>query len=108
MVRLYTLIHEGHGLSEESREGIMKILKDQNFNTIIPARLPLDSGIETAHKTGSLRGIRNDAGLVYSPTLNYAVAFMSKDQEDTAETVDRMARASRWIWDFLSEQNADA
>ena len=91
---------------KQSREGVMRILKDQNFNTIIPARLPLDAGIETAHKTGSLRGIRNDAGLVYSPTLNYAVAFMSKGQEDTAETVDRMARASRWIWDFLSDHVA--
>lgn len=108
MVHLYTLIHEGHGLSEGAQEGVMKILKDQNFNTIIPARLPLDAGIETAHKTGSLRGIRNDAGLVYSPTLNYAVAFMSKDQDDTAETVDRMARASRWIWDYLGDRATDA
>ena len=37
MVRLSTLIHEGHGLTEQSREGVMKILKDQNFNTIITA-----------------------------------------------------------------------
>lgn len=108
MVRLMTLIHEGHGLSPDSREAIIRTLKNQNFSTIIPARLPLDHGIETAHKTGSLRGIRNDAGLVYSPTINYAVAFMSKGQDDTAEAVDRMARASRWIWDFLSEHNASA
>lgn len=106
MVRLATLIHEGHGITDSSREAILRTLKNQNFNNIIPARLPLDAGIETAHKTGSLRGIRNDAGLVYSPTLNYAVAFMSKDQEDTAETVDRMARASRWIWDYLSDNPA--
>lgn len=102
MVQLVTVIHEGQGLSPEGREGVMKILKDQNFNTIIPARLPLDAGIETAHKTGSLRGIRNDVGMVYSPTLNYAIAFMSKGQDDAPEAVDRMARASRWIWDFLS------
>jgi beta-lactamase class A len=102
MVRLSIAIHEGVGLSEQSREGVLKILKDQNFGTRIPARLPQDAGIETAHKTGSLRGIVNDIGLVYSPTINYAIAFMSKDQEDTPETTDQMARASRWIWDFLS------
>lgn len=104
MVRLMTLIHDGHGLSPESREAIIRTLKNQNFSTIIPARLPQDIGIETAHKTGSLRGIRNDVGLVYSPTLNYAVAFMSKGQDDIPEVIDRMARASRWIWDFLSER----
>lgn len=103
MVRLLVLIHEGYGLTQESREGVIKILKDQNFNTIIPARLPESERIETAHKTGSLRGIRNDVGIVYSPKVNYAVAFMSKGQDDIPEVVDRMARASRWIWDYLTD-----
>lgn len=103
MVRLMVLIDQGYGLSDESREGVLKILKDQNFGTIIPARLPNDENIESAHKTGSLRGIKNDVGIVYSPKVNYAVAFMSKGQEDVPEAVDRMARASRWIWDYLSE-----
>lgn len=107
MVRLFTHIHEGHGITPASRDAIIGTLKNQNFNSIIPGRLPLDAGIETAHKTGSLRGIRNDAGLVYAPALTYAVAFMSKGQEDTAETVDRMARASRWIWDFLRASTAE-
>jgi beta-lactamase class A len=104
MVTLSIAIHEGKGLSETAREGVLKILKDQNFNTRIPGRLPQDAGIETAHKTGSLRGIVNDIGMVYSPTINYAVAFMSKGQDDSAETTDQIARASRWIWDFLSER----
>ena len=103
MVRLMVLIDQGHGLSDESRTGMIKILKDQNFGTIIPARLPDGKGIETAHKTGSLRGIKNDVGIVYSPTVNYAVAFMSKGQDDIPEVVDQMARASRWIWDYLTE-----
>jgi beta-lactamase class A len=104
MVTFSLAVHRGTGLSDEAREGILKILKDQNFNTRIPGRLPQDAGIETAHKTGSLRGIANDVGLVYSPTINYAIAFMSKGQEDSAETTDQIARASRWIWDFLSER----
>jgi beta-lactamase class A len=103
MVRLMVLIDGGHGLSEDSRTGVIKILKDQNFGTIIPARLPDGEGIETAHKTGSLRGIKNDVGIVYSPKVNYAVAFMSKGQDDIPEVVDQMARASRWIWDYLCE-----
>jgi beta-lactamase class A len=103
MVRLMVLIHRGHGLASESRDAMLKILKEQNFNSIIPGRLPQDAHIEVAHKTGSLRGIKNDVGIVYSPTITYAIAFMSKGQDDIPEVVDQMAHASRWIWDFLSE-----
>lgn len=102
MAALMRIIHEGKGVSEEGREGIIKILKDQNFGTRIPARLPIDVGIEVAHKTGSLRGVVNDVGIVYSPNLNYIVAFMSKQQDESVETTDAMARASRWIWDQLA------
>ncbi len=102
MGKLMRLIHEGQGLSEESRAGIIKILKDQNFNTVIPGRLPVDKNIETAHKTGSLRGVKADVGIVYSPNLNYIITFMSKKQDDSAETTDRMAHASRWVWNRLS------
>ena len=99
MGKLMRIIHEGQGLSEEGREGVIKILKDQNFNTVIPGRLPVDENIETAHKTGSLRGVKADVGIVYSPKVNYIITFMSKGQDDSAETTDRMAHASRWVWD---------
>lgn len=102
MAKLMRLIHEGDGLSAESREAIITTHKNQNFGTIIPARLPIGEDIETAHKTGSLRGVKADVGIVYSPKANYAIAFMSKQQNDVAETVDRMARASRWVWDQLA------
>lgn len=102
MGTLMRLIHEGHGVSAEGREGIIKTLKNQNFNTVIPGRLPIDRDIETAHKTGSLRGIKADVGIVYSPEVNYIITFMSKGQDDSAETTDRMAHASRWVWDRLA------
>lgn len=105
MGKLMRLIHEGHEISEQSRDAIIKILKDQNFNTIIPGRLPVDKDIETAHKTGSIRGVKADVGIVYSPNLNYIITFMSKQQDDSAETTDRMAHASRWVWNRLSGQS---
>lgn len=104
MVKLSRMIHEGQGISDESRESIIKILKHQNFGTVIPGRLPIDQEIETAHKTGSLRGVKADVGMVYSPRVNYCIAFMSKQQDDSAESTDRMARASRWIWDHLTAE----
>lgn len=104
LATLFRMIHEGVGLSEESREAVIQTHKNQNFGTMIPARLPIDQKIETAHKTGSLRGVKADAGIVYSPKVNYAIAFMAKQQTDVAETVDRIAHASRWVWDQLSGQ----
>lgn len=104
MGTLMRLIHEGHGLSEDGRAGVLKILKDQNFNTRIPARLPVDAEIEVAHKTGTIRGVANDVGIVYSPKGNYIITMMSKFQADGAETTDRLARSSRWIWDQLTAE----
>jgi len=105
MVRLLTLIEQGHGISADGRAQMIEMLKHQNFTAIIPHRLPPDEKIEAAHKTGSLRGVKNDVGLVFSPKVTYAIAFMSREQDDIPEVVDRMARASRWVWDTLSPGN---
>ena len=102
MVRLLTLIEQGHGISRDGRDRMIEMLRHQNFTAIIPHRLPTDQRIEVAHKTGSLRGIKNDVGLVHSPKVTYAIALMSRGQDDIPEVVDRMARASRWVWDALS------
>lgn len=99
---LMRIIHEGQGISTEGRERVIQTLKNQNFNTVIPGRLPIDRDIEVAHKTGSLRGVKADVGIVYSPHVNYIITFMSKGQDDSAETTDRMAHASRWVWDRLA------
>lgn len=103
MAKLMRIIHEGQGLSEDGRAGVIKILKDQNFTTRIPARLPVDNEIEVAHKTGSLRGVVNDVGIVYSPKVNYIIAYMSKQQDVSVETTDAIARSSRWVWDQLTK-----
>lgn len=102
MIRLLERIHTGEGLTSPSRDAVIDILKHQNFTAIIPYRLPIGTGIEVAHKTGSLRGIKNDAGIVYSPDLTYAIAFFSKGQNDIPSVTDAMSHASRWVWDHLS------
>jgi beta-lactamase class A len=102
MVHLLKLIDAGEGLTTESREAILDILKHQNFTTILQGRLPNGEEVEVAHKTGSLRGVKNDVGLVYSPKAHYAIAFPSRGQDDIPEVVDRMSRVSRWVYDALA------
>jgi beta-lactamase class A len=102
MVRLLSLIDAGDGISESGREDMLNTLKHQNFTTILQGRLPIREGIEVAHKTGSLRGVKNDVGLVYGPSARYAIALMSRGQDDIPEVTDRLSRLSRWIYDSLS------
>ncbi len=102
MVRLLTLIDAGEGLTESGREEILNTLKHQNFTTILQGRLPGREGIEVAHKTGSLRGVKNDVGLVYAPNARYAIAIMSRGQDDIPEVTDRLSRISRWVYDSLA------
>ena len=102
MIRLLVLIDEGHGLSAESREGIFRILKHQTIGDRIPAKLPDDAGIEVAHKTGSVRGVRNDVGIVMTKDVRYAIAIMSRGLPDAAAAVPALADISRWVWDHLA------
>ncbi len=107
MIRLLALIDEGHGLSQESREGIFRILKHQSINDRIPAKLPEDAGIEVAHKTGSVRGVRNDVGIVMAPGVRYAIAIMTRGLPVAAAAVPVLADASRWVWDALSRSGRE-
>ncbi len=102
MVRLLAAIDSGTGLSDAGRDAILTIMKHQNFTAIIPSRLPEGEKIETANKTGSLSGAKNDVGLVSSPRAQYAIAFLSREQDDIPEVVDRMSRVSRWVYDALA------
>lgn len=58
--------------------------------------------MKVAHKTGSLKGIRNDVGVVYAPAGPYFIALMSKGSPDTAMTVQRLARLSKAVWDLFA------
>jgi beta-lactamase class A len=108
MIRLLVLIDEGHGLSAESREGILRILRHQTIGDRIPAKLPDDAGIEVAHKTGSVRGVRNDVGIVTAPGVKYAIAIMSRALPDAPAAVPTLASVSRWVWDALAPSPGDA
>lgn len=103
MIQLLERIDAGHGLAAESREGMLAILKHQTINDRIPAKLPEGVGIEVAHKTGSVRGVRNDVGIVTAPGVRYAIAMMSRGLPDPPAAVPVLADASRWIWDHMSD-----
>jgi beta-lactamase class A len=97
MVRLYEAIARGDGLSRPARDAVIDILKRQKFRERLPALLPF--GVQVAHKTGSIRGVRNDAGLVYAGDLVYAVALFTKQARDGYAATQLLARASLAVYE---------
>lgn len=99
MTALCDAIEQGIGLSSSSREGIIDIMKRQKFNDRIPAGVP--EKIEIAHKTGSIKGVRNDAGIVYAPGGPYVIGVFSKRLADEKAGVACLAELSRVVWETL-------
>lgn len=84
-------------LGAASCDAMIDIMKRQKYGDRIPQHLP--EGATVAHKTGSLRGIRNDAGIVYSPEGAYLIALFAKRLADPVAGVAALARISRAIWE---------
>jgi len=63
-------------LDPASCDAVLDILKRTKTDTRIPALLP--KGTVVAHKTGTIRTVRCDAGIVYAPNGAYAIAILSK------------------------------
>ncbi|GIV79483.1 MAG: beta-lactamase [Litorilinea sp.] len=77
MTRLLTLIFRGEVVDREACDQMLHILLQQQLNTRLPLFLP--EGVPFAHKTGTLSGIRNDAGILYaSPTSHVAISVFSR------------------------------
>jgi beta-lactamase class A len=100
MAVLCDAIEQGIGISVAARDGIIDIMKRQKFNDRIPAGLP--ENIDVAHKTGSIKGVRNDAGIVYPPKAQpYVIAVFSKRLADERAGVNALAELSRVVWETL-------
>ncbi len=101
MVTLLGAIQRGDGLSPAAHAAVLDTLGRQKNTTILPARLPEETPI--AHKTGSLRGIRNDVGIVTAPNGPYVVAIFAKRLADEAAAVRSLADLSRAVWDAFTD-----
>ncbi len=103
LARLLTLIERCDpivGVHAENCERLFSILKHTQTNSTIARGLPheqlhadnSDEKITLAYKTGSIRGVVNDAGIVYTPQVKYVVVLMSKDSQDERLAQDAEGR----------------
>jgi beta-lactamase class A len=81
-------------------EAMLKILFDQKFNEIIPAKLP--KTVKVAHKTGNITGVQHDSGIVYLPNgKKYVIVLLSKNLEDENAGVKALAEVSEMIYKYV-------
>jgi beta-lactamase class A len=85
MTRLLALIYRGKVVDRAACDGMLYIMLQQQLNARLPRYLPF--GIPFAHKTGTLAGVRNDAGVLYVNEQNHVAitVFCKWDAEAVKE-----------------------
>lgn len=102
LMLMYEQMGRGEVVSEVACQEMIDVLLQQEFNDIIPAKLP--DGVRVAHKTGSITGVRHDSGLVLLPDgRRYTLVLLSKEVEQPKEGVSMMSQVSRLIHDHVTE-----
>ncbi len=90
-------------VSPAASEAMIKILLDQKFNDIIPAKLPAD--VKVAHKTGWITGIHHDSGIVFLPNgKKYVLVLLSKNLIDDKAGISAMADVSEMIYKLVNKE----
>lgn len=82
---------------------IVTFLENNLRNARIPALLPED--VVITHKTGSLDGVVNDAGIVSRGTTSFIVAFLCDAQADPIATQNEIAACALALFETLDENS---
>ena len=111
LVRLFRVIHEGQGLHPDSAAQMLDILFGQEFRAGIPAGLPAAARQQSriAHKTGEISTAAHDAGLVFlADRQPYVLAVLTEPGSDTNNRMERVARVSAAVYEWLTAEGGAA
>jgi beta-lactamase class A len=98
---IFEKLAKNETVSSEADEEMIRILSAQEFNTIIPARLPKE--VKVAHKTGWITGLNHDSGIVFLPDgRKYVVVILSHKLKDEEKAIAAMSEASKKIYEFVA------
>ncbi len=90
-------------ISPADSDEMMQILSQQQFNEMIPAKLPAD--VRLAHKTGSTSDYFHDVGIIYPPSgkpivLSILTKGYAEAEEQAAHTfIASLAKAVYEYWE---------
>lgn len=93
MTKLLELIYTGRAASREGTDEMLRILLKQTLNDRLPRFLP--PGTRVAHKTGTLSGFRNDAGIIYIGDNQHIAVTVFSEWDSKAVKGDAAAERRR-------------
>lgn len=100
LCRLVEIVATRRVLDPASCDAVMDILRRNKSDSRLPALLP--KGTVVAHKTGTIRGVRNDVGIVEAPTGPYAIAILSREVPNDIRTDVRIAEISLAVYEAMT------
>ena len=93
MTKLLELIYTGRAASRAGTDEMLRILLKQTLNDRLPRFLP--PGTRVAHKTGTLSGFRNDAGIIYVDDMQHVAVTVFSEWDSNAVADDPAAERQR-------------
>jgi beta-lactamase class A len=99
---IYEKMARGEIVDSASSQAMIKILLNQQFNEIIPARLPKE--VKVAHKTGNISHVQHDSGILFLPNgRKYVLVLLSKNLQQEDQAIKMMADVSEMIYKYVSD-----
>lgn len=93
--KLYEEKIANHAYTQE----MLSFLKDTDFETRLPAKLP--DGVTVYHKIGTETGKIHDVGVITDGTHTYYLGVLTNDETDDAATEQIIAKVSKVVYDYL-------
>ncbi|HEY5825858.1 MAG TPA: serine hydrolase [Cyclobacteriaceae bacterium] len=103
LMLVFERLGKGEVVSAKASEEMIGVLLDQKYNTIIPAKLPAE--VKVAHKTGWIKKLNHDSGLVILPDgRKYVLILLSAKTEDEQAAIESMTTVSKMIYDYETKK----
>jgi beta-lactamase class A len=97
---LYERMYKGRLVDHQASRTMLGFLSNQKVNDRLPRELPDD--IEIAHKTGTIRGVVHDAGIVFSPGEDYLICVLTQGARGYKGPKDFIAEISEMTYYLLT------
>jgi beta-lactamase class A len=98
IARLLQIIHKGDGLTKESHQGLLTILKKSKSS---PIRRSVPNEVAVANKPGGLEGVAVDGGIVYVEGRPYVFTAMATFLGSAASGDEAIEKASRTVYRYF-------
>ncbi len=105
LARTYTLLEHREAANSELSDEMLEILLAVEDTTRIVSGVP--SGTPVAHKSGWVRGVSHDAGIIYSPTGPIVLAILTENIPDPEDGLAVNREVARLVWKFWAEPDGE-